>query len=103
MKKYLILPVLLFFSSLCNAENISPACTYQGIPLHGRVKVVDFAPDFTVKIVNFRPDLRVKKTSFGPTVCGEWQFVEFAPDFTVKFSDFAWDFTIQYVDYQPGL
>lgn len=103
MKKHLSAIFLLFSSLLCNAGEISSSCTYRGIPLYGRVKVVDFMPDFTVKEVDFMPDLRVKPVSFLPTECGEWQFVDFMPDFTIKFVDFMPDFTVKRVDYFPGL
>lgn len=103
MKKYLLLLTLLFVPFFCHGEDISASCTYKNVPLHGRVKVVDAFPDFTVKIVDFFPDLRVKKVSSFPDHCGEWLFVDSFPDFTIKFVDAFPDFTIKYVDFFPGL
>lgn len=103
MKKYLILLIFLCTALFVYAEDISSDCTYQGIALHGRVKIVNTNADFTVKIVNFEPSLRVKRVKAAPTACGEWQFVDTAPDFTIKFVDFMADFTIQYVEFLPGL
>ncbi len=37
-----------------NASNIS-SCTYNGIPLYGKVKVVNSFPDITIKFVQSFP------------------------------------------------
>ena len=34
-------------------------CAFEGIPLHGRVKVVDSFPDFTIRYVDGFPDLKI--------------------------------------------
>ncbi len=85
------------------AAEIAPDCTYQGIRLYGRVKVVDFMPDFYVQRVDFMPDLRVQETVFEGNSCGEWKFVDSMPDFTIQYVDFMPDFTIQFVHFMPGL
>lgn len=103
MKKYVLLAVFLCAALWVHAEDIASDCTFQGIPLYGRVKIVNTNPDFTVKLVNFDPNLRVKRMSTAPTACGEWQFVDTNPDFTIKFVSFMADFTIQYVNFLPGL
>lgn len=78
------------------------SCTYQGIPLYGRVKVVDFLADFDVRVVDFLPDLRVQIVDYLPISCGKWEFVDFLWDFTVRFVDYLGDIDIQFVDYLPG-
>ena len=103
MKKLLFWIALLAIVPVAAAGEIKSDCTYNGIPLYGRVKVVDFMPDFLVQKVDFMPDLRVKETSFLPTNCGEWEFVDSMPDFTIQYVDFFPDFTIQMVDFMPGL
>ncbi len=103
-QKKILAALILCCSSLYVSAggNISSDCTYKGIPLYGRVKIVDFMPDFRVQQVDFMPDLRVKKALI-PSSCGEWQFVDTVPDFTIQFVDFVPDFTIQYVDFMPGM
>ena len=103
MKKYFLSLIFLSTALFVQAEDITSNCTFQGIPLYGRVKIVNTNQDFNVKLVDFASNLRVKRTAVPPITCGEWQFVDTKPDFTVKFVDFAWDFTIQYVDFLPGL
>lgn len=77
-------------------------CHYDGIPMWGNVKVVDFAPDVTVKVVDFASDLRVKMVEFGANSCGQWREVDFGADFTVKFVDFAADIDIEFIDFGEG-
>lgn len=103
MKKYLLVFILLISPLLSVAGEISPSCTYKGIPLYGKVKVVDSLADFQVKIVDSLADLKVQKVSALPNSCGQWEFVDSLPDFTVQFVDALPDFTIQYVDALPGV
>ena len=84
-------------------EPIDDDCRCEGIPLYGRVKVVEAFADFKVKIVSSFPDLKVKTVSAFADECGEWQFVESFPDFTVQFVESFPDFTIQFVENFPGL
>lgn len=77
-------------------------CTYGGIPLYGKVKVVDSFADLKVKIVDSFPDLEVKTVTSFPNRCGEWQFVESFPDFTIQFVDSFEDISIKYVGSFPG-
>ena len=74
-----------------NASNIS-SCTYNGIPLYGKVKVVNSFPDIKVKVVSSFEDLDVQKVSSFADKCGKWQFVDSFPD--IK---------IQYVNSFPGV
>jgi len=78
-------------------------CKCKGIPLYGRVKVVERFADFNVKIVERFPDLNVKKVEHLPIRCGEWQFVNNFSDFTIRIVDTHADFAIRYVDTHPGV
>lgn len=82
-----------------NSDN----CTFKGIPLYGKVKVVDSCEDFKVQIVTAFPDLAVQVVTAFPDKCGRWEFVDCCEDFTVKFVDSAADFTIEYVTIDPGV
>ena len=82
MKKLLL--ALLLCPTLAMASSKITNCEFNGVPLYGKVKVVESFPDFKVKIVNSFPDK-----------CGRWKFVESFPDFKVKFVNSFPDFTIQ--------
>ncbi|MBO7173567.1 MAG: hypothetical protein J6V64_04440 [Burkholderiaceae bacterium] len=84
------------------AGNLS-GCTYKGIPLYGKVKVVTSFPDIKVKVVKSFPDLKVKRVSAFPNQCGQWQFVDAFADFKVQFVESFADIKIQYVDAFPGV
>ena len=88
--------------SVAHAGNLS-GCTYKGIPLQGKVKIVKSFPDIKVKVVKSFPDVKVKRVSSFPNQCGQWQFVDAFPDFKVQFVDAFPDITIQYVDAFPGV
>jgi hypothetical protein len=77
-------------------------CTFDGIPMWGRVQVVDFFADVTIQEVDFFPDLRVELVDFFPSSCGQWEIVDFFPDFTVQVVDFFPDLRVEYVDFFPG-
>jgi hypothetical protein len=79
-----------------------PTCTYGGIRLYGKVKVVTSFADLKVKIVNSFPDLEVKTVTSFPDDCGEWQFVESFPDFTIQFVENFEDISIKFVGSFPG-
>lgn len=99
----LSLPVLLFAVQSLNAENVGKDCTFKGVPLKGKVQVVDSFPDFKVQVVSSFPDLKVKTVEHFPDDCGEWQFVDSFPDFKIKFVNSFPDFKIKMVDSFPGL
>jgi hypothetical protein len=78
------------------------ACTFNGIPLYGRVKVVTLLADVKIQ-ESFMPDLRVQEVRYAADSCGEWQFVEFGPaDFTVQFVRLSPDITISFTRWAPG-
>ena len=88
--------------SVAQAGSLS-GCSFKGIPLYGKVKIVKSFPDIKVKVVKSFPDLKVKRVSSFPNQCGQWQFVDTFPDFKVQFVDAFPDITIQYVDAFPGV
>ena len=72
---------LFFTSNLSFAGELSSSCTYKGIPLYGKVKIVESFPD----------------------ACGKWKYVESFPDFKIKFVDSFPDIKIKYVDSFQGV
>jgi hypothetical protein len=97
MKKLgLILAAILF---ICATTDKITDCTYKGKKLHGRVRVVDFNPDFKVRIVDANEDLKVRVRDGVASLCGDWVFTNGVADFTVQFVDFNPDFTIRIVSY----
>lgn len=115
MKRLLFsLLIVLFGSLLYAAEPDSvfvssnpinrDSCTCKGIPLYGRVRVVQsMQADFRVQVVRSFADLWVTKCSSSPLDCGEWQFVEGAADFTIVYVNSFPDFTISFVTSFPGV
>lgn len=86
------------------AGEVDPqSCTFEGVPLHGKVQVVDAFADFEVQAVDAFPDLKVELVDAFPDDCGQWKLVEAFPDFTVHFVEAFPDFTIEYVDAFPGV
>lgn len=79
------------------------SCTYKGVPLHGRVKMVNSFADFKVRVVQSFPDLNVKVVNSFPDHCGEWMFVESFPDFTIQYVNSFADFDIKFVNSFPGV
>ncbi|MCK9303507.1 MAG: hypothetical protein PHU62_10070 [Bacteroidales bacterium] len=80
-------------------------CTCNGIPLYGKVRVVESVwADFDVEVTeSVWSDLKVKKVTSFPNKCGEWQFVDGFPDFTIRYVKSNPDFTIKFVDTWPGV
>lgn len=102
MKRWFVLFGLLAASLLLASSAPLTGCRCKGIPLYGRVRVVDHHADFLVRVVEHHADLHVKKVSSHPDRCGLWQFVDSHPDFTVRFVDSHEDFSIRFVDHHPG-
>lgn len=94
--------VLITLSLPLLANPVTQDCTLKGIPLKGRVQIVDHFPDLRVKIVTTFPDLNVKEVKHFPTHCGEWQFVTAFPDFKIQLVDVFPDLTIKLVNAFPG-
>ncbi len=85
------------------AGAVGKDCTFNGIPLHGKVKVVEAFADVEVKVVTAFPDLKVKVVDAFPDRCGEWKFVESFPDFTIKYVDAFADVEVRHVEAFPGV
>jgi hypothetical protein len=103
MKTSFNLLLIALAALLMSASKPVDGCRCKNIPLYGRVKVVEFSPDFDVKLAEFSPDLKVQLVDIHPDRCGKWQMVDLHPDFTIRFVEFHPDFTIRYVDFHPGL
>lgn len=105
MKRSSILVFMLFLGSygICHAGNVSPNCTYNGMPLYGKVKIVEHFEDIKVKVVDHFEDLKVKPVQHFADSCGQWQFVDNFEDFKVKFVDTFEDISIKYVDFFEGI
>ena len=95
--------LVLILALNARAANVTPDGCCKGIPLCGRVRVVQSFADLKVKVVGSFPDLRVKKVNSFPDKIGEWQFVDSGEDFTIQFVDSFPDIKIQYVDAFPGV
>jgi hypothetical protein len=85
-----------------NKEIDKSNCTFHGIPLKGKVKVVTSYPDIKVKVVDNFEDISVKVVTNFPDECGKWQFVENFPDFTIQYVENFEDVKIKYVENFPG-
>lgn len=99
------LVVLASFTSHTLAEGINVEnCTYNNVPLYGKVKVVDSGADLTVQQVETLSDLDVKITEV-PTRCGEWHFVDKHDnaDFTIEYVADGGDIRIRVIDIMPGI
>ena len=84
-------------------SGVSSNCTYNGVPLYGKVKFVSSSADVKVEFVSSFPDLKVEFVSSFPDKCGKWQVVDSFPDFTVEeVSSFA-DIKVKEVSSFPGL
>ena len=104
--KRILWPILIFlFLSIGQVafSAVSGDCSWRGIPLYGKVMVVDSFPDIKVEVVRSFPDIKVKKVTSFADRCGEWTFVESFPDFTIKFVNSFPDIKIKYVNSFPGV
>lgn len=104
--KGLVLFAILFsflFPPVAVGGKIDEDCTYNGVKLNGRVKVVTSFETFRVKVVDAFCDIRVREVSAFPNQCGEWQPVDAFEDFSVRFVDSFEDFRICQVAAFPGV
>ena len=83
--------------------NVDRDCTFNGIKLAGKVKVVDSFPDIRVQVVRRFPDVKVKRVKSFASDCGEWQFVDSFADFKIQYVDSFPDVEVAWVDSFPGL
>ncbi len=99
----LFLIFLISLSEAAFAGKVAPDCTYKGIPLYGKVKIVQNFEDFKVKRVDNFQDIKIKRVDYFPNSCGKWQFVDNFEDFKIKFVDNFEDFKIKFTDNFEGL
>lgn len=92
-----------FFVSIMPYCHPKGSCSYQGIPLKGKVKFVEHGEDFKIKYVNYDEDLGVEFVKWGADDCGEWQEVDYGEDFKVKVVDWDEDVKVKKVEYSPGM
>ncbi len=103
MKRFLLI-LICFLPLVLFAENpIDDDCTFNGIPLYGRVKIVEEFPTFLISINDSFPNLNVRIVDGFANECGEWQIVDDFPDFTIRIVEGFSDFSIKYVDVWPGI
>lgn len=98
-----IASVLAFGISGAMAKNIAPDCSYNGIKLSGKVKIVKNFADIKVQKVEHFEDLDVQFVKNFPNACGQWQIVDNFPDFTIQLVDNFPDITIKEVKNFPGI
>ncbi len=78
-------------------------CSFNGLPLYGKVKFVESFPDIKIQFVESFPDLKVKFVNSFPDECGEWQIVESFPDIKVQVVESFPDIKVKMVESFPGL
>ncbi len=87
-----------------DGEQISENCECRGIPLYGRVRVVQRNATFRVKVTNDQADLNVQRYNMPTTICGLWYFIESEnEDFTIEYVNSGEDFSIAFTPNRPGL
>ena len=105
MKKFfaaLIAFVTLIVASNSFANPIAADGTFKGIPLWGKVKIVNAFPDIKVQVVDAFPDLKVQRVDAFPDSLGKWQFVTSGEDFKIQFVNAFPDIKIKFVTAFPG-
>lgn len=85
------------------ATDSGSGCTYNGIPLKGKVKVVTSFGDIKVQVVDAFADIHVQVVTAFPDDCGKWQFVDAFPDFTIQYVTAFPDIKVKFVDAFPGM
>lgn len=78
-------------------------CTCNGVPLRGKVKIVEAFADFKVQVVESFADIDVQVVESFPDRCGQWQFVGSFPDFTIQMVGSFPDIKVRYVESFPGM
>jgi hypothetical protein len=84
-------------------SKVGANCTFNGLKLYGKVKVVTAFPDLKVQVVDAFPDLKVQKVNNFPDACGKWQMVDTFPDLKIQLVKAFPDIKIKYVTAFPGL
>ena len=97
-----------FYPTDCANDNsggctVETDCSWNGIPLYGKVQFVESFPDIKIEVVESFPDLRVQIVESFPDECGKWQVVESFPDFKVQVVESFGDIKVEYVEGFPGM
>ena len=100
--QHLVLGVLMSLGTASQSQAAISLCSFDGVALKGKVKVVEAFADFKVKQVTSFPDLKVQTVTSFADDCGQWQIVETFPDFTIQYVSSFEDFSIEFVDSFPG-
>lgn len=77
-------------------------CSFNGVPMFGRVKFVSVGAQFKIRLIGNKAALKVKGVTRSAKSCGEWQFVSAAPAFTVEIVRTGEDFTVSLGGSRPG-
>ena len=94
---------LLAFPTMALADGVDKdACTYKGIPLYGKVEIVEHFGDIKIEIVDHFGDIKVQKVDHFPDSCGKWEIVDHFGDFKVEFVEHFGDIKVEFVDHFPG-
>jgi hypothetical protein len=79
-------------------------CSFNGVPMFGRVRYVPSGAQFKIRVVTSGAAIRVSDPSpRAPKKCGEWQFVQVKAKFTVQIVKSGGDFTVSLGTARPGL
>ncbi len=80
-------------------------CTYKGIKLYGRVRVVDTfnRADLKVRFVKSYADIRVRLVDSFANSCGRWRYVDSFEDFTIIIVDSFEDVRVKIVNSFEGV
>jgi hypothetical protein len=84
-------------------EVLEEDCSWNGIPLYGKVKFVESFPDIKIQYVESFPDLKVKFVDSFADNCGEWQVVESFPDIKIQVVESFPDIKVKVVESFPGM
>ena len=95
--KYFLSFILISVSLFAQQKIDKETCSYNGIQLYGKVKVVEHFPDITIQVVESFADIDVKVVEEFADECGEWKMVEKFPDFTIKIVEHNADIKVRFV------
>ncbi|WMD21577.1 hypothetical protein RAS12_04160 [Achromobacter seleniivolatilans] len=102
--KHVILAALIAAPVISYADGLDKShCTYNGIPLRGKVQFVTAFADIKVQEVNAFADLNVQKVNAFADSCGKWEIVTAFPDFTVQLVSAFGDLKVSWVSAFPGV
>jgi len=101
LKYFLSIFLILTFSLFAQVDKES--CTYDGLKLYGKVKIVEYEYDLTIEVVEYNSDIDVKIVEYFPEDCCEWKLVEYFPDLKVKIVKHNADLRVRFVEKFPKI